>query len=93
MSGPAYTFGSGLTKTVVSVVSLHVYLFVPIIVYFVVIVGVATGFGQTLQDKPVAGDHAYCALKAAPLPSKVAFLPKQIVASVTSMIGFGKIER
>jgi hypothetical protein len=53
----AVTFGRLFTVTVTVAVLLQPLAFVPVTVYVVVVVGLATGLAQLLHDKPVDGDH------------------------------------
>jgi hypothetical protein len=53
---PADTVGDVFTVTVTVAVREHP-LAVPVTVYVVVVVGLATGLAQVVQDKPVDGAH------------------------------------
>jgi hypothetical protein len=57
--GLADTVGLLLTVTVTEAVLTQPAALVPVSVYVVVIVGLATGLVQVVQDNPVAGDHTY----------------------------------
>ena len=54
---PALTVGNEFTVTVTLAVLEHPLPLVPVTVYVVVTVGLATGLAQVLQDKPVDGDQ------------------------------------
>ena len=55
--GPALITGSGITVTVTWSVDEQDAPVVPVTVYVVVVAGVAVGFAQLVQDRPVAGLH------------------------------------
>ncbi len=74
--GPPLTLGSGLTVTVTLAVFTQLLPSVPVTVYTVVVVGLAVGFAQLVQDKPVEGDHEY---DVAPVAAKVVDEPLHIV--------------
>ena len=79
-AAPALTVGTGLTVTVMVPVPVQPREDVPVIVYVVVVVGFAVGLAQLVQDRPVAGLHAYVAAPFAfrttePLPHIVWFVP------------------
>ncbi len=54
---PALTVGFGFTVIVTVAVLVQPVLLVPVTVYVVVAVGLATGLAQVVQDNPVAGDQ------------------------------------
>ena len=53
----AFTTGMGFTVTVTVAVFVQPLALVPVTVYVVVAFGVAVGFAQLVQERPVAGDH------------------------------------
>jgi hypothetical protein len=75
----ALTVGNAFTVTVTCCVSLQPNVVLPITVYVVLIIGVATGEAQFVQDNPVEGVHAYVfapdAVIVVELPKHIALLP------------------
>jgi len=79
------TTGNGFTVTVVVETAVQVPA-VPVIVYTVVVTGLAVTLVPTVELNPVAGDQTYV---DAPLAVKVAVCcPIQIVAVFTVTVGF-----
>jgi hypothetical protein len=75
----------GVTDTVAMVVEEQLPV-VPVILYVVVTVGLATTTLLVVELKPVAGVHEYV---VAPLAVKVAEVPAQTVALFTVTVGVG----
>ena len=69
---PALTDGNGLTTTVTCPVPMHPLVSTPVMVYTVVVVGLAVGLGQLPQDKPEVGDQLYV---VAPVAVSCTLLP------------------
>ena len=77
--------GAGFTLTVTDVVFVHPFPSVPITVYVVVVVGPAVTVAPVVDDKPMAGLHAYV---NAPLAVSVVLLPLQNATGVgTEIVG------
>ena len=79
--------GSGAIVTVIVSVRVQPSLSVMVKEYVVVVSGVAIGFGQAVQESPVAGVQLY-AIGAVPVTFAIApkstALPRQIVVSVSN---------
>ena len=57
LTGATTTLGKGFTVTVIFAVEEHPPAFVPVTVYVVVAVGLATGFAIFGLSRPVTGDQ------------------------------------
>ena len=76
---PPLTVGCGFTFTITVSVFTQVLPSVPVTMYEVVVVGVAVGFAQLVQDKPVVGVHVY---EVAPVACNASPKPIQTVSSL-----------
>ena len=79
---PALTTGNGFTVTITLSLLMQPLASVPIKIYLVVTVGVATGDAEVVEERPLAGLHTY---EFAPLAVKVVDAPAQIATSAPAL--------
>ena len=82
----AVTFGKAFTVTVEVAVLVQVFKSVPVIVYTVVVAGLAVTLAPVVALNPVAGDHTYV---FAPPALSVVEPPVQIAGELTVTTGAG----